>query len=82
LIDHAGIRWSSTWHSPILLVGLLRHAKRQSLAAGKSRIESALERRRSLGAFDHDQVIVLALEAGCGKVCGAGPQQQPVATAI
>jgi len=27
---------------------------------------------------DHDQVIVLVLEAGCGKVRGAGAQQPPV----
>jgi len=30
-----------------------------------------------LGALDHDQLIVLALEAGCGKVCGAGAQRRP-----
>ena len=34
--------------------------------------------RGGLGAFNHDQVIVLALEAGCGKVRGAGAQQPPV----
>jgi len=38
----------------------LLRASRQSLTAGKSRIEVALERRR-LGALDQDQIIVLTL---------------------
>jgi hypothetical protein len=38
----------------------LLRASRQSLTAGKSRIEIALERRR-LGALDQDQIIVLTL---------------------
>jgi hypothetical protein len=46
------------------------------LAAGKSSIKSTLERRRR--APDHDQIIVLPLEAGRGEVRGAGPQQAPV----
>ena len=37
-----------------------------------------LERRRRLGALNHDQIIILAFEAGCGKVRGAGAQQLAV----
>src|SRR5271165_5887235 len=54
---------------------LVVRANLQNLAAGKSRIECELERHRSLGSFDDDQIIVLALEAGCGKVRGVGAQQ-------
>jgi hypothetical protein len=46
----------------------------KSIAAYISRIERALESRRRSGALDHDQIIVLALEAGCGKVRGARAQ--------
>ena len=46
----------------------------QKLAARKSRIECALERHIRLGDLDHDQIIVLPLEAGLGKICGAGEQ--------
>jgi N-6 DNA methylase len=42
-------------------------AEPRNLAAGKSRIERALEHRGRLWAFNHDQVVVLALEAGRGK---------------
>jgi len=38
---------------------------RQKLAGGISRLESACEHTGRLGAFYHDQIIVLALEAGC-----------------
>jgi len=46
--------------------------------AAKLRIEFAFERRRCLGALDYDQIIVLPLKAGRGKVRGAGAQQSPV----
>ena len=46
--------------------------------AGKLPIEFAFERRRCLGALDYDQIIVLPLKAGRGKVRGAGAQQSPV----
>jgi hypothetical protein len=36
------------------------------------------ERRRRLGALNHDQIIILAFEAGRGKVRGAGAQQLAV----
>ena len=49
-----------------------------SLAAGKSRIEGTLEHCGRSGTLDHDQIIVLALEAGPGKVSGASAQQPPV----
>jgi len=39
----------------------LFRASHQSFAAGKSRIESTLERSGRFGALDHDQVIVLRL---------------------
>jgi len=38
--------------------------ERNSLAAGKSRLESMLEFRHGLIILDHGKVIVLALEAG------------------
>jgi hypothetical protein len=57
---------------------LLLPARRQSLAAGVSRIEIAFEACRRSGAFNHDQIVVLPLEAGCGKVRGAGAQQLAV----
>jgi hypothetical protein len=41
-------------------------------------MESPLECRRRFGTLDHDQIIVLALEPGRGKVRGAGAQQSPV----
>ena len=50
----------------------------RSSHTGKSRFESMLECRRSLGAFDHDKIVVLPLEAGRGKVRGAGAQQSPI----
>ncbi len=53
----------------------LLRASHQSFAAGKSRIESTLERYGRFGALDHDRVIVLALVAGCGKVRGALAEQ-------
>jgi len=31
-----------------------------------------------LGTLDQDQIVVLPLDAGCGKVRGAGAQQRPV----
>jgi len=37
-----------------------------------------LERRCGYGAFNHDKIIVLALEAGRGEVRGACTQQSPV----
>src|SRR5208282_4062119 len=37
-------------------------------AAGKSRIEGALERSGRLGTLNHDQIVILALETGRGKV--------------
>jgi aspartate aminotransferase-like enzyme len=40
-------------------------------AAGKSRIEGALERSGRLGTLNHDQIVILVLEAGRGKVRGA-----------
>jgi hypothetical protein len=39
-------------------------------AAGKSRIEGALGSGR-LGTLNHDQIVILVLEAGRGKVRGA-----------
>jgi hypothetical protein len=47
-------------------------------SASQSRIECTLERHCRLGVLDRDQIIVLALEAGRGKVRGAGAQQSPV----
>jgi hypothetical protein len=43
------------------------HAKRSILASGKPSIKSALEHRLSSSALDHDQFIVLVLEAGPEK---------------
>ena len=37
-------------------------------AAGKSRFEGALERSGRLGTLNHDQIVILALETGRGKV--------------
>ena len=51
---------------------------RQSFAAGKLRIKIAFEACRGRGTFNHDQIIILPLEPGCGKVRGAGAQQPPV----
>src|ERR1700730_2757965 len=42
------------------------------------RIKIAPECHRRLDTFDHDQIIVLPLEAGCGKVHGTGVQQLAV----
>jgi hypothetical protein len=42
------------------------------------RIKIAPECHRRLDTFDHDQIIVLPLEAGCGKVHGTGAQQLAV----
>jgi hypothetical protein len=42
------------------------------------RLESVLERRRSIRAFNHYQIIVLTLETGRGKVRGACAQLSPV----
>jgi hypothetical protein len=56
----------------------LLRASHQSFAAGKSRIESTLERFGRFGALDHDRVIVLALVAGCGKVRGDRAEQPAV----
>ena len=53
-------------------------AGRPNFAPRKSRIERALERRGSIDALDQDQIIVLPLEAGCGKVRSAGAAQPPV----
>jgi hypothetical protein len=57
---------------------ILPRLDRQSFAAGKSRFKSLLEFCRSVGTFNHDQIIILPLEAGRGKVRGAGAQQPPV----
>jgi hypothetical protein len=66
---------------PLLLVSAYCFApNRQSLAAGKSPIEGALESRGGLCAFNHDQIIGLALEAGCGKVRGASALQSPASS--
>ena len=55
------------------------HAKQSILSNGKSRLQSALERcRRCSAALNHDQIVVLALEAGRLKVRGAGSQRSPV----
>jgi hypothetical protein len=43
-----------------------------------SRIDGTLERACGPSALNHDQIIVLVLEAGCGKVRSAGAQQPPV----
>jgi len=51
---------------------------RQSFAAGKPRVEIAFEACRGHGAFNHDQIVILPLEPGCGKVRGAGTQEAPV----
>jgi len=57
----------------------LLRASLPSLIARKSCIESAIECRH-LGTFDHDQIIVLQLEAGCGKVRAVGvPDQRRLA---
>jgi transposase len=40
--------------------------------------ERTLERCGRSGGFNHDEIIVLPLEARCGKVRGAGAQQAPV----
>jgi hypothetical protein len=45
--------------------------RRQNFAAGKSRIKIAFEGCRRLGALHHDQIVILAFEAGRGKVRGA-----------
>jgi hypothetical protein len=57
---------------------ILPRPDRQGFAAGKSRFKSLLECRHSPGAFDHNQIIILPLEPGCGKVRGAGAQQPPI----
>jgi hypothetical protein len=56
----------------------LLRASHQSFAAGKSRIESTLERSGRFGALDHDRVIVLALVAEWGKVRGDRAEQPAV----
>jgi hypothetical protein len=68
-----------TWTSDMLVTRclgrLLLRTNRQSLTGGKSRIESTFERSSCLYALDHDKIIVLPLEAGRGKVRGAGAQE-------
>jgi hypothetical protein len=58
--------------------GLLLLAGRHNLASGKPVIESAFEACRYLGTLDHDQIIVLPLKTGCGKVRGARAQHSAV----
>ena len=65
---------STKGESPLL------RTSRQKLAGGISCLESACEHSGRLGAFYHDQVIVLPLEAGCGKVRAVGvPDQRRLA---
>ena len=44
--------------------GPLLRTSRQKLAGGISRLETACEHSGHLGTFDHDQIILLPLEAG------------------
>jgi hypothetical protein len=55
---------------------LLRR-NRQSLAAGNSAIERALEGRRSFGALDDDQIIILLLFAGGREIRGGPRRRRP-----
>jgi hypothetical protein len=50
----------------------------QRLAAGKPRIKIAFEACSRPGALNHDQIIVLTLEARRGKVRGTGAQNTAV----
>ncbi len=71
---------SAEWREavPIQARRILLRAGRQKLAAGVSRIERMLERRCGFRAFYHDQIIVLSLKAGRGKVRGTGAQRLAV----
>lgn len=51
---------------------------RQKLAGVVAYFERTLERCGRSGGFNHDKVIVLPLEAICGKVRGTSAQQSPV----
>jgi hypothetical protein len=55
----------------------LLRASRQKLTGGISRLESACEHSGRLGALDRNQIIILPLEAGRGKVRGAGCSNRP-----
>ena len=69
---HYRARLAAPW-SRLLSPGFCVKGERRQR---KSCIERAHEFRRSLGAFDHDQIIVLPLEAGCGKVRAVGVPDQ------
>jgi hypothetical protein len=51
---------------------------RQSLAAGESGLEIALERRGCFAALDYDQIVILPFFAGSRKVRGARAKQSAV----
>ena len=56
----------------------LARSPEKCIGPAKLRFKIVFEHRRSLGTFDHDYIVILPLEAGCGKVCGAGAQQSAI----
>jgi hypothetical protein len=74
--DHASSAKAA--HSRTVAVIRSPCPSRQSFAGGKLRIKIAFEACRRLCALDHDQIVVLALEAGRGKVRGSRAKLPPV----
>jgi hypothetical protein len=56
---------------------ILPRPDRQSFAAGKSRFKSLLEFCRSVGTFNHDQIIILPLRPDAEKFAAPVRSNRP-----